>query len=112
MPISSHLACCLLFFSLCFPAPPVHVVPRASDADGWSLTALLVSIRSVCVAPCCLPAARRAPAGQPPLYVLQRASAAAPCLQANGLASQAQYVAGSIPSLAASQSNFIKAHAY
>jgi len=32
--------------------------------------------------------------------------------KANGLASQAKYVAGSIPSLAASQSNFIKAHAY
>jgi len=40
-------------------------------------------------------------------------SASPPCIsQANGLASQAKYVAGSIPSLAASQSNFIKAHAY
>ncbi|XP_053616949.1 fructose-bisphosphate aldolase isoform X2 [Plodia interpunctella] len=32
--------------------------------------------------------------------------------KANGLAASGQYVAGSIPSLAASKSNFIKAHAY
>ncbi|XP_037091932.1 fructose-bisphosphate aldolase-like isoform X1 [Pollicipes pollicipes] len=43
------------------------------------------------------------PAGQQEL--LKRA-------KANGLACQAQYVAGSIPSLAAAQSNFVKAHAY
>lgn len=32
--------------------------------------------------------------------------------QANGLAVRGQYVAGSIPSLAASKSNFVKSHAY
>lgn len=32
--------------------------------------------------------------------------------QANGLACQAKYVAGSIPSFAADKSLFVKAHAY